>query len=333
MTTVAAQPRTQTPPVAAKPKGPSWREASAAYLYLLPATVILVGFHFLPVFYAFYISLFQWRIVQGPFVGLENYLYIFTSFDFWQSIVVTVYYALGTIPVTLVLSFFIAYLLFQKVAGKGLYRLVYFMPYVTSTVAAALVFRWIFHSQYGILNFIITKIGIGAQTWLLQPKGIFRLLFSALGIALPPWAAGPSLALVSIMLFTIWQSMGFSVVILLAGLSNIPNELYDAARIDGAGEWRIMRYITLPLLTPTLFFLLIVSVIHAFQTFSGIYVMSDPQHGGPLGTTTNATMYIFLNFFEYARLSRASAAAFVLLFIVLALTLIQMRVIAPRVHY
>ena len=151
--------------------------------------------------------------------------------------------------------------------------------------------------------------------------GIALLTITATVVAFCPAEARPFILL------------GFSIVIMLAGLSNIPNEVYDAAKVDGAGEWTLLRRITLPLLSPTLFFLSVVSVIGAFQSFGSIYTMTDPNHGGPLGTTRNATMYIFLNFFEFQRLGYASAVAFILFFIVLILTIIQLRVIGPRVHY
>jgi ABC-type sugar transport system permease subunit len=137
----------------------------------------------------------------------------------------------------------------------------------------------------------------------------------------------------AITVFTVWHSVGFGAVIVMAGLSNIPNEVYDAARIDGAGSWPLLWNITLPLLSPTLFFLMVVSTIGAFQSFSGIYVMTDPSHGGPLGTTQNATMYIFRSFYEFTRLGYGSAVAFLLFFVVLGLTILQVRVIGPRVHY
>ena len=311
----------------------AWRETATGYLYLLPAAIVLLAFHFLPVFYAFYISLFNWRIRQGAFVGLQNYQNTLANTEFWDSLKVTFYYAIGIIPATLVLSFVIAYALFKAIRGRGLFRLIYFLPYVTPTVAAALVFRWIFHSQQGILNWLLDTVGLPVQSWLLEPRSVFELLAGGAGASLPSWAVGPSLALVTIMIFTVWQSLGFSVVIMLAGMSNIPTEVYDAAKVDGAGEWTLLRRITLPLLSPTLFFLSIVSVIGAFQSFNSIYTMTDPNHGGPLGTTRNATMYIFLNFFEFQKLGYASAVAFVLFFIVLLLTVVQMRVLGPRVHY
>ncbi len=322
-------------PVRARPEPlhVPWRDTFAGYLYLAPALLILLTFHVIPIFYAFYISLFNWRIRQGPFVGLDNYAAALANPDFWGSLKVTVYYALGVIPANLVLSVLIGYALFQHIRGRTLYRLVYFLPYVTPVVAAALVWRWIFHAQYGILNFLLGLIGLPPAGWLLEPAGVIELALQPLGIAPPAWAAGPSLALVAIIIFTVWHSLGFGVVIVMAGLSNIPSEVYDAARIDGAGRWATLRHVTLPLLSPTLFFLTIVSTIGAFQSFSSIYTMTDPTHGGPLGTTRNATMYIFQNFFEFTRLGYAAAVAFLLFFIVLGLTILQLRGLGPRVHY
>lgn len=309
------------------------RETVTAYAYLFPAASILILFHIVPIFYAFYISLFRWRLVQGPFVGLDNYVDALNSPDFWQSLTVTLYFAAGTIPLTLGLAFIIAYALFRKVRSPGLYRMIYFMPYITSAVAAALVWRWIFHAQYGILNSFLGLFGIPAQTWLLEPSGIFELLAAPFGVTLPGWAGGPSLALVSIIIYTVWHSVGFAVVIMMAGLTNISPELYDAAKVDGANEWQLLRHITLPMLSPTLFFLSIVSVINAFQTFNSIYVMTDPNHGGPLGTTRNVTMLIYVTFYEFTRPGAASAIAFLLFFIILALTVLQVRVLGRRVTY
>lgn len=300
------------------------------YAYIMPAMLVLLAFHIFPIFYAIYISLFNWRIRQGPFVGLLNYREAFASPDFWNSLKVSVFYAFGVVPVTLALSFLIAYALHRNLFARGAYRLAYFLPYVTAIVAAALVWRWIFHAQYGVLNFLLGRVGLSPQQWLLEPRGIVELV---LGGNVPEWAAGPSLALVSNIIFSIWHNLGFGVVVMLAGLSNIPPELYEAARVDGAGEWRLMRHITLPLLSPTLFFMIIILTIDAFQNFSSIYVMTDPDHGGPLGTTRNVTMYIYQNFFEFTRLGYASAVAVILFLLVLGLTLFQIRILGPRVHY
>lgn len=317
----------------ASPGRPSWHDTLVGYGYLLPAFLVLLGFHFLPILYAFYISLFSWKIAQGPFIGLDNYVNALTNPDFWDSLKVSVFYALGVIPGTLILAVLIGTALHQRIRGRGIYRLIYFIPYVTPAVAVALVWRWIFHAQYGILNYLLGQVGIPSQGWLVEPNSFLELLLQNLQTAIPGWLAGPSEALVAIMVFTIWHTLGFGTVIILAGLSNIPDEIYDAARMDGAERWPLLRHVTLPLLSPTLFFLTIVLTIGAFQSFNSIYVMTDPIHGGPLGTTRNATMYIYQNFFEFARLGYASAVALLLLLIVLALTIVQLRVLGRRVHY
>lgn len=312
---------------------PSIRASIPAYLYLLPAVVILGLFHFLPIFYAFYISLFNWRVAQGPFVGLGNYQRAFDQPDFWNSIVVTVFFVLGTVPVSLCLAFLIAYLLFQQIAGRGLYRVLYFLPYVTSVVAAALAWKWIFHRDYGILNAVFGLFEFTQQKWLQEPTGVFRLMGQGLGISVPPELAGPSLALVAVMIFSIWHGLGFDIIILLAGLTNIAPELYDAARIDGARGLRLLRHITIPLLSPTLFFLSTVSIIRSFQAFIQIFILTGSSEGRPIGTTQAITLYIFDNFYSNSRIGYGAAVAFILFFIILTLTGIQLRVVGRRVHY
>ncbi|MCL5074351.1 MAG: sugar ABC transporter permease [Chloroflexi bacterium] len=307
-----------------------WGEALTGILFLLPATVIIVLFHFTPVFYAFYISLFRWALLPEKFIGLENYATVLSSQGFWNSLLVTFYFVLGTVPLALAISFFVAYLLFQKIIARSFFRTVYFLPYITSIVAAAMVWRWIYHPQGGAANYFFNLLGLPMQQWLLEPTGIFKLLLGGAGITIPEWAGGPSLALVAVMLMTIWQSAGFDIVIMLAGLGNIPGELYEAARIDGAKERHLLRHITLPLLSPTLFFLGIITTIRAFQAFNQIYIMTN---GGPVDTTRTVTMYIFSNFYEYTRVGYASAVAFVLFFVILGLTIIQIRVVGQRVHY
>lgn len=312
---------------------PSLRASLPAYLYLLPAVTILTVFHFLPIFYAFYISLFNWRVAQGPFLGLGNYTRAFSQPDFLNSIVVTVFFVIGTVPVSLGIAFLIAYLLFQQIAGRGLYRVLYFLPYVTSVVAAALAWKWIFHRDYGILNAIFGFFGFTQQKWLQEPNGLFTLMGQGLGVSVPPEFGGPSLALVAVMIFSIWHGLGFDIIILLAGLSNIAPELYDAARIDGARGWKLLRHVTIPLLSPTLFFLSTVSIIRSFQAFIQIFIMSGGSEGRPIATTQTVTLYIFDNFYSNSRIGYGAAVAFILFFIILALTVIQLRVVGRRVHY
>lgn len=319
-----------------------WRDTITAYLFLLPAAVIIFTFHLWPVVRSFWISLHDWRIraETAKFIGLANYQKVLHDDQFWNSLKVTTFYVVGTVPLQLVLALFIAYLLFQKVRGLGVYRTIYFLPYITSLVASAAVWATIFNPQHGFMNMLLGAIGIPPQRWLIEPKGIGDLVLGHFGLTAPGWAKGPSLALVGIMIFVIWQRLGFDVVIFLAGLGNVPSELYDAAKIDGAGRWQIFRYVTIPLLSPTIFFLTLISVIGAFQAFTHIYTMNTAAAqvtGGPLGSTTTVTIYL-VNWFRGEAVPRisfgyASAIAFVLFFIILGLTLIQNRIGSSRVHY
>lgn len=327
------------PQTFSRPRG-YWRNTALAYLMILPAAVILLTFSIGPVFYAFWMSLHRYGLrLTGPFVGLENYQRILTDDRFWTSLHVTFSYAFFTVPITLALGLFVAYLLFQKIRLLSAYRTVFFLPYITSLVAAATVWAALFNPQSGVANKVLGWFGIPPQNWLLEPNGIFQLIARSVGVTLPEWAAGPSLALVTIMLFVIWQRLGYDVVIFLAGLGNIPRELYDAAEIDGAGRWQLFRHITLPLLSPTTFFLIILSTIGALQAFTHIVTMNQAANqpkGGPLETTLTATVYLFKIFYgEVGRpdYSYASAVAFVLFFIILALTVLQRWLGRRYVHY
>jgi len=312
-----------------------WRETFAAYTYLLPAALIIIAFHIIPVGYALFVSLHRWRILPESFVGLDNYARVLSDPDFWNSLTVTIFYVVGTVPLTLAISLFLACLLFQQIVGRGVYRTVYFLPYITSAVAASAVWMWIFNPNFGLLNQVLELVGIYNLRWLLEPTGVFELVGKGLGVAVPGWAAGPSLALVAIMIVSIWHQTGYQIVIFLAGLGNIPTELYEAAKIDGAGPWQLFRHITFPLLSPTTFFLLVVSIIGTFQAFNTIFVMTGGTGnvGGPLKTTQTVTILIFKQFFESFNMGYASAIAFVLFFIILSLTLLQRQVVERRVFY
>jgi ABC-type sugar transport system permease subunit len=225
------------------------REALQGYLFILPATIILVLFHFLPVLYAFYISLHKWFIVKGDYVGFANYTRALTTDRFWNSLKVTLWYVVGTVPIQLLLALVIAYLLFQKIRGKEGLRMVYFLPYVTSTVASGAVFAKMFNPTFGPINKALDAIGLPVLRWMKEPRGIFTVLGEMWGINVP--FGGPSVALVTVMFFVIWFWVGYDATIFLAGLGAIPYELYEAAKIDGAGRWQLFRYITIPLLSPT----------------------------------------------------------------------------------
>jgi multiple sugar transport system permease protein len=314
-----------------------WRRIEwTAYLFILPAFVLILVFHIFPVFYAIDISLNTGAINRFRFVGLANYITALTSGDFWNAFAVSVWYVLLTLPVTLILGLGFAYLLYQRIHGRGIYRTLYFLPYVISTVASSIVWAWVFDPASGLANIILARLGMPPQRWLVEPTGVGELVAQQLHVNIPGWAQGPSLALVAVAIFTIWQTMGYDIILFLAGLTNIPGELYDAARIDGANARALFRYITFPLLAPTTFFVVVISVIGSFQAFNQIYAMNVAAAqtlGGPLGSTTTMTVYMFDQLYTYANYGYASAIAVLLSALILILTVFNFRILGARVSY
>ncbi len=314
-------------------RAPRSRAQWFAYLYILPAFLIISVFHILPVGYAVWISLQSGVVRRFQFTGLDNYIRALNAPEFWSALQTTIFYTLGTVPITMALGLGIAYLLFQKIRGRGIYRAIYFMPYIISTVASAIVWAWVFDPRTGLANYALALFGLPAQQWLIEPTGIFKLIGEGLHFSVPGWAEGPSLALVGIMIFAVWQVIGFDIVIFLAGLGNINSELYEAARIDGATGWQVFRHITLPLLAPTTFFILVISLIFSLQAFNHIYAMNRSaaqQLGGPLGSTRTLSIYMFQALYEQNRAGYASAIAVLLSLMILGLTFIQFRFLGKR---
>lgn len=325
------------------------REVWTGLGYALPALVLLLLFRYWPLVFGMWMSLWKWGYVPERFVGLDNYIRIFTEDlvvkdptvglqlgSVGQGFVVTLFYAIGTIPLTLLISFFVAYVLFHITRGKTLLRVLFFLPYITSQVAAAIVFKWIFHPSVGLANWAVRYLGGTPQHWLTDPDPILIKLIQLLGghwpSMIPTAFAGPTWALGVIILFSIWGSLGFQIVVFLSGLTQIPHDLTEAARIDGARTWHIIRHITLPLLSPTWFLLIIVSIIGAFESFNAFYVFSGGE-GGPLGSTMSLPLYIFRSFYVYGQVGYASAVSMVLFVLLLGLTWLQLRYGEKKVHY
>ncbi len=330
--TPALPVRGQPPPTRRR----SLLDAGLAYLLLAPSALVLGAFGLAPLIQAFLLSLRQWRLAPGPFVGFANYQQALTAEpEFWKAVVVTFYYVVGTVPVTIVLAYLLAETLHARLRGMGFYRTLFFLPYIASPVAAAAVWRWILNPNSGIASAVVKPLGWEPR-WLYERTGLFQLLAGIFHHRLPEWAEGPSLALGCIMAVAVWQGVGFAVVVLLAGLAAIPGDVTEAARLDGARGWKLLRHVKLPLLSPTLFFLWIVFTIRAFQSFTQVYVMSVDNKGGPAGTTQNITLYIFQSFYANApRLGPGygAAVAMLLFLVILALTLFQFRVLGRKVHY
>ncbi|MBA3875279.1 MAG: sugar ABC transporter permease, partial [Anaerolineae bacterium] len=249
--------------------------------------------------------------------------------DVLKSFGVTVLFAVGTVPFQLAIGLGLAYLLFQNIRGKAFFRIVYFMPYIMPFVATSIVFELIFsYRPASIVNQVLGAFGIPAQKWLLEPTGIFNLIF---GPQFPQILGGPSLALIVIMLYTTWTYIGYDAVVFLAGLGNVPPELYEVARIDGASTWTLFRHITLPLLSPTTFFLSLIAVIGTFQAFTQIWIMRTPAAQSSVDTMGVYIFRIVQN--TDPNLGYGSAMAFVLFAVILLLTIFQNRIAGSRVFY
>ena len=269
--------------------------------------------------------------------------------DMWEGLRVTVFFSMGTVPVQLSIALFLSVLLFQRLKGSEMFRIIYFLPYVTPAVASATVFRLMFSERtQSPANTVLGWLGIQPQAWLRESDGIFTQWANALGAAeypfslipdwfsadlttlLADWMAGPSQALLVVIMLSVWMFVGYNTVIYLAGLANIPTELTEAAEIDGASKWDVFRHITFPLLSPTTYFLSLIAVMGTFKAFNTIWVM---RLGQALGTIDTFSVVIFEEFFSKARYGYASALAFILFGIILVLTYVNNRIQGSRVFY
>lgn len=331
MTTELAKPkRLEVAHSAPRLSGRRLRELALGYTLLAPAILLLLVFEFFPVAYGLYISTCDWRLRCVSFVGLDNYVRAFSDSEMWRSLLVTATYSLISVPLQLSLGLLLAYLLFQKIRGKEALRVLFFLPYITSTVASAAVWSYLYSPDKGPINALLTSLGLARLRWLTEPTGVFELVARGLNTTLPGWAHGPSLAMLAIIFYTTWVFVGYNITIFLAGLGTIPGQLYESARIDGASGWLIFRHITFPLLSPTTYFLLIVTVIGTFKAFNHIYVMTQ---GGPGDATTTTSVFIFKQLFEFNRYGYSAALSFILFFIILVLTILQNQFAGRRVVY
>jgi len=287
-----------------------------AYIFLAIPILFFAVIRIYPAFFAFAMSLFDYNplAVEQPFVGFENYQTLLGEMEKTRSVTraafvnTATYIALG-MPLQLLLALAIALMLNEIRSLATLFRLAFFLPFVTSTIAVSWVFRWLYQPQFGLFNVLLKAFSLPQQPFLNNPKQ----------------------ALPSILAVVIWQGLGFAVVIFLAGLGNIPAELYEAARIDGAGSWKQFRHVTLPLLSPTTFFLMLIATIGTFQAFTQIFLMRRP---GAYKAVDTINIYIYEEIQSgNPNYAYGSAMAFVLFAVILALTLVQNRFVGRRVFY
>lgn len=277
------------------------RETVTAYVCLAPTLVLAFIFMIIPMFMVFYISFSNWDFVNPvkSFVRFKNYVEIFRDEKFLKSIRNTLYFASVKIPLDLVISLSIAALLDKKIRLKKFYRVSYFAPVVTPMVAAALIWIWLFDPTFGPFNQILSFMGLKPLKWLSDPK----------------WA------MPAVILFSLWKGLGYDTVIFLAGLQSIPNHLIEAAYIDGANSRQAFFKVTLPLLSPVVYFVVLMGIINCFKVFTEISVMTP--RGGPLYSTGVMVFYIYQQAFENYNMGRAAAASAVLFCLVIALTQVQ----------
>jgi ABC-type sugar transport system permease subunit len=284
-------------------------KAYTPYLFLLPTLLGLVLFSLGPTVVSFLLSFTEWRgTVLPQFIGLGNYQELMRSRIFWQVVRNTLVYVAIYTPATVILGLGLALLVNQKLKYIAFFRGIYYLPAITSTVAVALVWNWIFASRYGLINYLLRTLGSSRP---------------------PNWLADRDTALYVLIIVSVWKSAGLPMMVFLAGLQGIPKNLYEAARVDGATRWQKFWYVTLPMLTPITFFVLIVTLFDAFGTFEVTFAMTQ---GGPLNASTTLPYYVYQNAFEFFRYGFSSAAAYLLLLITLILTFINFRLRSRWVH-
>ncbi len=288
-----------------------WRQSDAAWAHLLliPTYIGLFGLVLGPVLSGFAISFFRWDIITTPeFIGIENYQTLAGDPIFWQALRNTLFYVVGAIPPAIVISLVLALALNQPLRGRAIFRTAYFLPVVSSTVAVAVLWGWMFNTQVGLLNYLLGLVGI--------PK--------------VPWITSEVWAMPSVIIMSVWKSLGYNIILFLAGLQAIPNDYYEAAKVDGASAFRRFWDITLPLLSPTTFLIVVLSIIASFQVFEQTYILTG---GGPANSTLTLVLMIFYRGFQDFRMGYASAIAYVLFLMVFIVTMIQWRLQKRWVHY
>jgi multiple sugar transport system permease protein len=280
-----------------------WRERSA-YLFLAPGMIVFSVFTLGALIFAFYLTFHRWSIIEPekPYVGLQNYEDMIHDERFVSSVLNTIYFTGASVPLTMIIGLGLALLLNQPLRGRAVFRTAYYLPVVTPFVVSALLWKWLYNGDFGLFNYYLMKGRIIDEPLL--------------------WLSDQNLAMPAVVLMTVWSGVGFSMVVYLAGLQSIPNELYESAKMDGAGPLRRVWSVTIPLLRPTTLFLLVMGIIGSLQVFTQIFVMTS---GGPVNKTTTMVYYMYLWAFKYYDMGYASTLAFALFAMMLVFTALQLR--------
>ncbi|MFO7634098.1 MAG: sugar ABC transporter permease [Caldilinea sp.] len=286
------------------------REAVEGYLFILPWVIGFIVFTAGPMLASLLLSFTKWGLIDRPvYVGVDNYVRMFNDPLVWHSLGITARYTLLTVPLQILFALAIALILVRPIPGVYAYRGIFYLPNILGGVVTALLWMWVFNPDYGILNYLLSLIGI---------KG-------------PLWLSDPDWALPAIVIMSVWN-VGAAVILFIAGLQSIPTHLYEAAELDGAGGWGKFRYVTLPMLSPTVLFILITAMIASFQVFDIAFVASAGD-GGPVRSTLVYLLYFYQNGFSYFSMGYASALIWLLMAIILTLTLLVFRSSSLWVFY
>jgi multiple sugar transport system permease protein len=275
-----------------------------AYLFLSVPLLLFSIFTLFALVFSFWLTFHQWSIIEPerPFVGLQNYRDMLDDPSFARAVVNTFYFTGVSVPLGMLFGLIVALLLNLPLRARGLLRTLYFLPFVTPFVVSAIIWKWLYNGDFGLLNYYLLQLHLISDP--------LRFL------------SDRNLAMPSVIGMSVWASISFTMVIYLAALQAIPEELYEAARVDGAGRWAQLRWITVPMLRPTTLFLLVIGIIGSFQVFTQIFVMTS---GGPVERTTTVVYYIYLSAFKFYEFGYASTLAFALFAMLLVFTVIQLQ--------
>jgi multiple sugar transport system permease protein len=285
------------------------RDTFWAWAFMSPTLLGLLFFMVGPMIAALYISFTDWSLLGAPtWLGLDNFKALFRDPLFWESWWNTLVYTCVSVPVSMLVGLGVALLLHRKLPGMSVFRVLFFIPMTVGVVASGLLWSWMFTPQYGLLNYLLHFVGLGPYHWL----------------------TSSSTSMLSIIIVGVWRGMGFNIIVFLAGLQGVPTQLYDAATVDGAGPMRRFWHVTVPMLSPTLFFGALIGLIMSFGVFEQTYVMTQ---GGPGNSTLTIIYFIFQQGFNFLRMGYASAASVTFLVILTVLTALLLRLQSRLVHY
>ena len=290
------------------------RREWTAYLFNAPGLILFAIFTVYALYTSFMLSFHEWNLIgdEKRFVGLDNYREVLQDENFHEAIRNTVYFTVVSVPVTMIIALFLAVLLNTQIRGLAIFRTAFYLPVITPLVVAAIIWSWLYQADTGLLNYYLQQLGI-----------IEEPVY---------WLGNRDTAMPAVIAMNVWKGIGFNMIVYLAGLQAVPPEFYEAAEVDGAGWWDRFRRITLPLIAPTTFFLLVINTVGAMKAFTQVFVMTQGGPPGPGGSTTTIVYWIYQQAFVYFKMGYASALAYTTFFLLFAVSFMQFRWYVKRVE-